>query len=181
MNPLSEQCPAMSKRSRRRCQRMVVGGGVCSMHGGRAPQVAAKREARIVTAAAQLAGEPWDERDPGEALMAAASDADALVQRLKRQLVTAEQVDHASLTALGEWIDRVGRLSKVVLDARIDERRMRVSERQGTQIAGVIKAILSDLNLTPEQWALVPMVVPMRLREVSAQEPIRAIGAGETT
>lgn len=146
---------------------MVVGGGVCSMHGGRAPQVAAKREARIVTATAQLAaGADWEERDPGEALMAACADADALVQRLKRQLATSEQIDQASLTAFGEWIDRVGRLSKVVIDARIDERRTRLAEHQGVLLVGVIRAVLADFGLSGDPR--VNQIVSQRLREVSA-------------
>src|SRR5688500_6067795 len=122
MNPLSRKCTALAKSTRQRCERWVIGGGPCPMHGGKAPQVAVRREACILEAQAMseslLAGVRWLDRAPGEALLAAAADADALVQRIKWQVVQHEVIDPASLMALGDWIDRVGRLSKLVLDAR---------------------------------------------------------------
>jgi hypothetical protein len=82
-HPLSSQCTAKSKRSGERCRHRVIGGGVCHIHGGKAPQVAAKREARIIAGEASLAAKSYAPRDPGAALLAAASDADAVLQQLK--------------------------------------------------------------------------------------------------
>jgi hypothetical protein len=43
----SRRCTAKSKRSQERCRRAaVIGGTVCAMHGGKAPQVKAAAEAR---------------------------------------------------------------------------------------------------------------------------------------
>lgn len=50
----------------------------------------------------------------------------------------------------------------------LEARQVRVIEAQALQLARVIKAILGDLGLTPEQQALVGEVVPARLRELGA-------------
>lgn len=74
------------------------------------------------------------------------------------------------------WIAAVRELRTVVrmlLDAGVEERRVALMEEQGAQIAAVIRAILDDLDLTPEQQARVPVVVPRRLRE--AGERIRQL------
>jgi hypothetical protein len=47
-------------------------------------------------------------------------------------------------------------------------RRVRLAEQQGQLLSNAIRAILGDLNLTPDQQALVSTVVPNRLRELSA-------------
>lgn len=129
MDPLSSQCTATAKRSGARCRQLVVGGGVCFKHGGAAPRVAARRAVRVIEGRALLAGQVVEQRDPGEALVAAAHDADSMVQRLKGRLATGE-LTGAELSAFSEWLDRVGRLAKVTMDARIDERRTRISEQQ---------------------------------------------------
>ncbi|MEU3340689.1 hypothetical protein [Streptomyces sp. NPDC006668] len=51
---------------------------------------------------------------------------------------------------------------------RIDERLVQLSEAQAGLVARVIRSVLSDLELTAEQEARVPEVVPRRLREVAA-------------
>lgn len=60
------------------------------------------------------------------------------------------------------------RVAKEAIGAGLEERRVRLAEQQGAMLAGVIKAILADLNLSPEQQAQVATVVPMRLRSVTA-------------
>lgn len=50
------------------------------------------------------------------------------------------------------------------LRAGVDERRVRLAEAQGAQVAEVIRAILDDLGLTLEQQQKVGTVVPARLR-----------------
>ncbi|HWU23655.1 MAG TPA: hypothetical protein VN088_19105 [Nocardioides sp.] len=50
--------------------------------------------------------------------------------------------------------------------AGIEERRVKLAEQQGALVAQVIRAVLGDLNLTADQQALVPVVVPARLREL---------------
>lgn len=50
------------------------------------------------------------------------------------------------------------------LRAGVEERRVRLAEAQGEQVAAVIKAILGDLQLTAAQQERVGEVVPRRLR-----------------
>lgn len=53
------------------------------------------------------------------------------------------------------------------IKAGIEERRIKLAESQGALLAGVIRAILGDLELTAEQQAKVAVVVPRHLRAVS--------------
>ena len=147
---------------------MVIGGGPCKFHGGAAPQVAAAREARIIAGTAAL-GQHFEPRHPVEALLAAAADSDVILQRIKSTLAAGETPSAAMLTALGDWIDRTARISKLVLDAGIDERQVRLAESHGAQLVVVIRGVLRRLALSPEQEALVPVVVPEELRRVSDQ------------
>jgi hypothetical protein len=54
------------------------------------------------------------------------------------------------------------------VSAGVQERVVQLAEQQGMALAGAIRAILGDLNLTPDQLALVPAVVPKHLRAVAA-------------
>jgi hypothetical protein len=103
--------------------------------------------------------EPVEVRDPAEALLAAAREADVMAQRLRSRLDANGLLDASSVEALGQWLDRVARISKIVLDARVDERRLRISEARGNYWAAVIKEILAGLALTPEQWSRADLVV----------------------
>jgi len=53
------------------------------------------------------------------------------------------------------------------LRAGIEERRVKLAESQGALVAQVIRAILGDLDLSVEQQALVPDVVPRHLRALA--------------
>ena len=52
--------------------------------------------------------------------------------------------------------------------AGIEERRIRLAEQQGQLVAQAIRAILAALNLTAEQEARVPEVVPRHLRALAS-------------
>lgn len=52
--------------------------------------------------------------------------------------------------------------------AGIEERRIRLAEQQGQLVAQAIKAILDDLQLTAEQQAQVPEIVPRHLRALAS-------------
>lgn len=164
----AEQCTAKAKGTQQRCQRLVMGGGVCIVHGGRARQVNAAREARVVAALAQASGGVTEARDPGEALVSAAVDADQIVQKLKRSLDAGEEIKPSELRALGDWLDRTGRLAKTVLDARVDERRVRVTEAQHRELLAILTAVIRQLGHDPDDPEVIEVV-----RSCSA-----AIGAG---
>lgn len=50
------------------------------------------------------------------------------------------------------------------LKAGVEERRVQLAEKQGELVAQVIRGVLDDLALTPEQEERVALVVPARLR-----------------
>lgn len=58
-------------------------------------------------------------------------------------------------------------VAAAALKAGVEERRVRLAESQGELVATVIRRILDALNLTPEQQALVPEVVPAQLRLIA--------------
>lgn len=61
---------------------------------------------------------------------------------------------------LANWIT-------MALKAGVDERRVRIVEAQGSLVAGAIKSILDGLNLSTEQAALIPVLVPQALRQLT--------------
>lgn len=81
---------------------------------------------------------------------------------------TEEAVPNVWLRLYQEERKHLVRVSAEAIRCGIEERRVRLAESQGALVAGVIRAILSDLSLTPEQQALVSEVVPRRLRELAA-------------
>jgi PAS domain-containing protein len=132
------------------------------MHGGAAPQVRARREARIALAAALATGtDAAVDRDPVDALLDASQTADRVVGLLKAQL-DGRALDATILQSLGEWLDRLGRLAKAVVDGRLDERRTRVAERDGAMVAAILTTALTECGVdatSPEVRAIVVEVL----------------------
>lgn len=62
-------------------------------------------------------------------------------------------------------------VSRAALSAGINERLVQLAEHQGTRLADAVEAILGALQLTPQQWDLVPQVVPAALRGLSVRLP----------
>jgi hypothetical protein len=60
------------------------------------------------------------------------------------------------------------KVSAAALRAGIEERRIKIAEDQGNLVAAVLQRILAALNLSPEQWAEVPTIVPRELRALAA-------------
>jgi thiamine monophosphate synthase len=58
---------------------------------------------------------------------------------------------------------------KTAITCGIEERRVQLAEAQGEVVVGVIRAILGELGLTPEQAARAPEIASRHLRLVSAQ------------
>lgn len=70
------------------------------------------------------------------------------------------------------------------LRAGLQERQVRLAEAQGMLVAGVIRQVLGDLQLTEGQWELVQIVVPKALRTLNVHnavpENVRMLSAGRT-
>jgi hypothetical protein len=166
-NPLAERCPAKAKGSGERCKTRVVGGGPCRVHGGKAPQVAAARERRIIAGEAALATAGHKPRSPHDALLAAAGDADAILQKLKEQLREGV-LDGDLLSTLGDWLDRTSRLSKIVIDAKLDERHIELAQGQAQIVVAAFRAALDAIGSE-----LLPAA-----REAATRAFLAALGSG---
>ena len=66
--------------------------------------------------------------------------------------------------------DHLVKVSAAALRAGIEERRIKIAEDQGNLVAAVLQRILAALNLSPEQWAEVPTIVPRELRALAAMD-----------
>lgn len=80
---------------------------------------------------------------------------------------TEEAAPHALLKLYNEERDRLVRVCTAALKAGIEERRVKLAERDGALVAEVIRSILHDLKLTSQQWALVSTIVPQHLRALA--------------
>lgn len=61
------------------------------------------------------------------------------------------------------------KVSAAALRAGIEERRIKIAEDQGNMVAAVLQRILAALNLSPDQWAEVPTIVPRELRALAVE------------
>lgn len=84
-----------------------------------------------------------------------------------------------STTDAKEWLvlyreerGHLARVAKMCIDAGVAQRLVSIAEDQGRILASAIRAVLTALNLTPEQASLVPRIVPPVLRAVATDSPI---------
>ncbi|HET7398979.1 MAG TPA: HGGxSTG domain-containing protein [Intrasporangium sp.] len=82
---------------------------------------------------------------------------------------TSEAAPNIAYRMLTDASNRLAAYAAAALKAGVDERRVRLAESQGQLVAEVIRGILADLQLTPEQQTLVGTVVPTRLRQLAAE------------
>jgi hypothetical protein len=80
---------------------------------------------------------------------------------------TQAAVEHAWVRLYREERAHLAAVSKAALAAGIEERRVRLAESQGALLAGVIRAVLGDLDLTPVQLERAAEAVPRHLRSVA--------------
>lgn len=169
------------------------GIGRCKLHGGATPDhVDHGRKEKAAHAVATF-GLPR-EVDPRDALLEEVYRTAGAVDWLHRQVQAlstdeviwgkTEEVDRQGgefpgidttyKATANIWVELWQRERKHLMDvckaaiaAGIEERKVRLAEQQGSMLAGVIKAILGDLELTAEQQAKVSVVVPRHLRAVA--------------
>lgn len=147
-----EPCTAKAKQTGNRCRRRPSPGApVCVVHGGGAPQVKRKAAARLALADALAKG---DRRPSWEVLADAAHSLDVVARQLREQIVAGRRVDARTVDQFIEATERQARLAKVVLDAGIDERRLRLAQEVGGMIAKVIVGVLGDLGVPPNEQVL---------------------------
>lgn len=184
------RCGAALRQSEGTCKKPPgwgtshVGSGRCRLHGGntRTQTVAAERQI-AERRARQLLGELGQVApvtDPAGELQLLAGEivgmknaAAALVAGLDepryRGANGTEQL-RAEIVVYERSLDRAARVLGDMVKLGLEERQVRLAEEHGALIAQAIRAILADLQLTPEQQARVSEVVPRHLRALVAAE-----------
>ncbi len=192
----SRRCTATAKRTGERCRSYAYAGAKTCLRHGVNPTVRKKADRKIQEAhlmkAVATYGLPID-IDPAEALLQEVRrtaghvawlaekvqtlDPDALVwattRTVDKQAPQYPGSDKTEAATINAWADlytrerrHLAEVCTAALRAGVDERRVRLAEQQAALIADVIKRILGDLDLTPEQAAKVKDVVPRHLRLV---------------
>lgn len=184
------QCTAKARRTGSRCKRSAIPGGtVCSMHGGKAPAVKAAAERRLQTQAIQkdiaavLSHEAIEPiQDPVLALAELAAEVRATVKALGARVNALSEISYmsalgieqtkAEITLLGEGQDRLARILTALGRFDLDERRVRLSEKEAAILAEVIHRVLSSLNLPHHELVAAQEFTAITIREVTAGEVV---------
>jgi hypothetical protein len=170
-----------------------VGTGRCKLHGGSTPSHTTAGRVALASAAVATFGLPR-EVDPRDALLeevyrsagavdwlhqqVQALEADAVVwgkaEEVEKQAGEFPGLDTTHKAAVNVWVQlwqaeraHLVKVAKEAINCGIEERKVRLAEQQGALLAGVIKNILGDLDLSPAQAAKVSEVVPRHLRSVA--------------
>jgi hypothetical protein len=180
----SKYCGANKRQGEGTCARPAGWGtdhpgiGKCKLHGGGTQSHKAAAKTEMARQAVVTYGLPR-KISPDAALLEEVWRTAGHVQWLSELVQLA---DPGSLTQRGEqgvvtesvWVKlyrderaHLVAVSKAAIAAGIAERQVRVAEQQGALLAGAVNRILDGLNLTKQQRALVPQVVPAALREIT--------------
>jgi len=142
----------------------MVGSNVCRMHGGKSPRARQVAARKIALAELQSDFDLYENREPWEVLRETLHVADVLLRKAMESGVHTPE----DLETLAHSLNRAANLAKMNLDARGDERRTALRERQVLQMQDVFVRVLTGLDLTPAQQALVPVLLK---REIGALMP----------
>ena len=182
------RCAATSKRTGSRCKRApAVGGTVCTIHGGAAPQVkaAAERRARAraleADAHAVLAFEAVKPiGDPVLELAELAAEVRATVRALGQRVNALQdpryvsplgtEQTRAELALFGQYQDRLARMLTTLGQLGLDERRVKLNEAQAAVLVQVLDRLFAFLALPAERDAAARAEVGRLIREVAAPE-----------
>ncbi|WP_066463809.1 hypothetical protein [Sanguibacter suarezii] len=139
----------------------------------------ANQEARKLRAQAAAYGDVV-ERSPAEALMGAATTLDSVLRALEGVASTGRAVEPvAMLREIRAAATESGKMQKMVQDAGLDERRLRLEEQQ-VQLGDVVRLVLEAHGLTVSD-AAVRADLGEALRRVGEgdRSPLRAVLAIE--
>lgn len=152
MDP-SRQCTATSSRSGERCRApAILGGQVCQAHGGRAPQVRAAANRRLVEQEATKELAKVEVRpigDPIVALGEVAAEALAVLEVAKANAAGAE-VDSAWMAMLERSMDRAGKMLEACGRLGLEERRVKLDEARQDLANELVRGVLRMAGLDPD-------------------------------
>jgi len=157
------QCTAKSKRSGERCRRVVLGGGVCRVHGGAAPQVERGRLQRLTEqqamARARASLPASVPVTPEDALQQELQRTHARIHGLELMIASGDPVGGMTLAMMGDALtSERGQLHRVAADSIRLGVTARIESALDTQAAEVVRFVehfCRELGLSPVD----PMVV----------------------
>jgi hypothetical protein len=188
------ECVSPRKKGRGPCHghHLVSGTDKCRMHLGVKAQDAITEE--LARQAVITYGLPRDIA-PTDALLeevrysaghvawlrgqVAALEAESLVwgitEEAEKNATEFAGTDKTQAAVMNVWLDLYHKerrylldVTKAVIAAGVEERRVKLAEAQGSLLNDVIRRILARLGLSSEQSALLPVVVPEELRRAAA-------------
>lgn len=187
MDPESRRCTATSNATGNRCRRSaILGGTVCYVHGGRAPQVKAAAERRLAEAAVVRRLDEYGITpigSPLEALSRLAEEAVALKDVLAQRVAALDDMRYrsdqgteqlrAEVALYERAMDRAGRFLTDWVKLGFDDRMVRVHEVQAAALVAVIQALLADpeLGLDDRQRQLAPALVARHVAALETASP----------
>lgn len=149
--PKGEQCTARSKQSQQRCKRLVVGGGVCVMHGGAAPQVKAARLQRVAIAQAARFNGPVPVSG-SQALLDELARTNGQVRALEDTLGLEQYLPSQEHSLVQRFMAERGHLKQVaeaVVRLDVDGRLEHIAQQQGAQFVETVREITLAFGLNP--------------------------------
>jgi len=152
-----------------------LGTGSCKFHGGNTGNHLKNHAKKELS---QLMGEPI-EMNPLDAILWCIRIAAGEVDWLSKKMAELEEEDFMESTESGRQLhlwarerkdasDRLVRYSNIAVNLGLAERAVKLAESYGLMIAQLIRGILSDLQLTPEQQIASQAIIRARLIEVNA-------------
>jgi len=196
-SPNGPRCAAKTRTGGECANAPCTGGKRCRMHGGATPQARRKAAERQAEDKARKAMQSYGQKidtDPVTALLDEVCwtaghvawlrdrvkelERETLVwgvtERVDKGSGEFEGVDTTEAAVPNIWLSLYQKerahlvaVCKAAISAGIEERRVRLAERQGDLIVEVLQRILGDLNLTPEQAERVPAIAAQHLRQMS--------------
>jgi hypothetical protein len=153
------RCTAKANRTGKRCRRgAIAGGSVCPTHGGQAPAVQRRAAERVALEQARQLLDLDTDTDPRAALLEAVKATRAALKAAEAALA-ADDADQHDFNQLVNVAVVSARVSKLALDARVEEliadKNMRLGEMVGGIITNVVRGLGLDTTTSARAFALV--------------------------
>lgn len=181
-----DPCTAKTERGKGpRCRRRpIAGGGVCTLHGGGAPQVRAAANMRLRTAKIQKDSEATLAHegitaidDPLEELGRLAAGSKALMEALGARVNALDDLEHfdaknspaikAEVQMYERAMDRTHRLLDSLVKHGYAERQIQIQESEAMLVAGVLRRVISALGLTADQQKSAQVLLAQEFRALA--------------